>query len=250
VSDARSFAGKVALVTGGSRGIGRATAAALAAAGATVVIVYVRRAADAEDAVHAIEAAGGAARAIRADVSSEIDMSRLADAVGAAHRRLDVLINNAGVTCPERTDTLSLAAWREMVDVNLTGAFLATRACLPLLRAAGSAAIVNVASVAGVRGGTLGPHYAAVKGGLIAMTRYWARELLPDRIRVNCVAPSMTDTEMARTVWPGSARERMEQLTGLGRYAEPREVADAIVFLASDAASYIVGECLNITGGF
>jgi NAD(P)-dependent dehydrogenase (short-subunit alcohol dehydrogenase family) len=250
VSEAGRFAGKVVLVTGASRGIGRATALAFAAEGAAVTVAYLNRADRALQVVREIEAVSGTAHAARADVTSEADLARLAGDVEQRHGRLDVLVNNAGSVTVARTETLGLETWRQVIDVNLTGAFLATRGCLSLLRAAGGAAIVNVSSVAGRRGGTIGPHYAAAKGGLIALTRYWARELLPDRIRVNCVAPSMTDTEMAGAVWPGPERTRMERLAPMGRYAEPREVAEAIVFLASPAASYITGECLNVTGGF
>jgi len=250
VSERGALAGKVALVTGGSRGIGAATATALAAAGAAVTIVYRERDADAARVVTEIEAASGTAWAARADVTSEADLARLVEAIGRRHGRLDVLVNNAGTVTVARTETLGLEAWREVIDTNLTGAFLVTRACLPLLRAARGGAIVSVSSVAGVRGGTLGPHYAAAKGGLIALTRYWARELIADGIRVNCVAPSMTDTEMSAAAWPGAERARMERLTPLGRFAAPREVAAAIVFLAGPASSYITGECLNITGGF
>jgi NAD(P)-dependent dehydrogenase (short-subunit alcohol dehydrogenase family) len=250
VSDTGRLAGKVVLVTGGSRGIGRATALAFAAEGAAVTLTYLDRADQAQRVVREIETSSGTAHAARADVTSETDLARLAEEIDQRHGRLDVLVNNAGSVAVARTATLDLETWRRVLDVNLTGAFLATRACLPLLRAAGGAAIVNVSSVAGVRGGTIGPHYAAAKGGLIALTRYWARELLPDKIRVNCVAPSMTDTDMAGAVWPGAERARMESLAPMGRYAEPREVAAAIVFLASPAASYITGECLNVTGGF
>jgi 3-oxoacyl-[acyl-carrier protein] reductase len=250
VSDAGSLSGKTVLVTGASRGIGRATALAFAAAGAAVTLTYLDRAEQARQVVREIEASSGSAHAARADVTRETDLARLAEDVERRHGRLDILVNNAGSVTVARTATLDLETWRQVLDVNLTGAFLATRACLPLLRAAGGAAIVNVSSVAGVRGGTIGPHYAAAKGGLIALTRYWARELLPDRIRVNCVAPSMTDTDMAGAVWPGAERTQMENLAPMGRYAEPSEVAAAIVFLASPAASYVTGECLNVTGGF
>jgi 3-oxoacyl-[acyl-carrier protein] reductase len=200
--------------------------------------------------VKEIEAASGTGYAERTDVTSEAELARLAQVLERRHGRLDVLVNNAGVTTAARTEALSLEEWRHVIDVNLMGTFLATRACLPLLRAAGGAAIVNVASVAGVRGGAIGPHYAAAKGGVIALTKFWARELLPDRIRVNCVAPSMTDTEMAAAVWPGAARTRLESLIPLGRYAEPREVAEVILFLAGPESSYMIGECLNVTGGF
>jgi NAD(P)-dependent dehydrogenase (short-subunit alcohol dehydrogenase family) len=250
VSEPGGLAGKVVLVTGGSRGIGRATALAFAAAGAAVTLTYLGRAEQAREVVREIEASSGTAHAAQADITREADLARLAEEVQRRHGHLDVLVNNAGSVTAARTATLDLETWRRVLDVNLTGAFLVTRACLPLLGAAGGAAIVNVSSVAGVRGGTIGPHYAAAKGGLIALTRYWARELLPDRIRVNCVAPSMTDTDMAGAMWPGAERARMEGLAPMGRYAEPSEVAAAIVFLASPGASYITGECLNVTGGF
>jgi NAD(P)-dependent dehydrogenase (short-subunit alcohol dehydrogenase family) len=188
--------------------------------------------------------------AARADVTSEGDLARLAARLQESHGRLDVLVNNAGTVTRARTEALALDEWRSVIDVNLTGTFLTTRACLPLLRAAGGAAIVNVSSVAGVRGGIIGPHYAAAKGGLIALTKFWARELLPDRIRVNSVAPSMTDTGMSDAIWSAEERARMENATPLGRFAAPAEVASAIVYLAGPGAGYITGECLNITGGF
>lgn len=250
MGEPKSRAGRAVVVTGASRGIGRATALAFAAAGADVVVVYRQQAARAAEVVQAAEAAGGSAVAVAADVGVEADVARLAEAVARRHPRLHVLVNNAGAVAAAGTESLTPAGWRAALEVNLTGAFLVTRACLPLLRAAGEAAVVNVSSVAGVRGGTIGPHYAAAKGGLIALTRYWARELQPDGIRVNCVAPSMTDTEMAAAMWPGEARRRLEAAVPLGRYARPAEVAAAIVFLAGPEASYITGECLNITGGF
>jgi NAD(P)-dependent dehydrogenase (short-subunit alcohol dehydrogenase family) len=244
------FTGKTVLVTGGSRGIGRATALAFAREGASVTIVYRERVDLAGEVVREIGTLGGQAWAERADVTAENDIQRLIAAVGARSAALHALVNNAGAIVPARTEAIELPAWQQTLDANLTSAFLVTRACLPLLRAAAGAAIVNVSSVAGVRGGTLGPHYAAAKGGLIALTRYWARELLPDGIRVNAVAPSMTETDMAAAVWPGEARARMEALAPMHRYAEAREVADAIVYLAGPRASYITGECVNVTGGF
>jgi NAD(P)-dependent dehydrogenase (short-subunit alcohol dehydrogenase family) len=245
-----TFAGKTVLVTGGSRGIGRATALAFAREGASVTIVYRSHADRACDVMHEIETLGGQAWAEQADVTVEDDIRRVTAAVAGRSTLLHALVNNAGSIRPSGTEAIDLAAWNETLDANLTSAFLVTRACLPLLRAARGAAIVNVSSVAGVRGGTLGPHYAAAKGGLIALTRYWARELLPHGIRVNAVAPSMTDTDMAAAVWPGEARTRMEALAPMHRYAEPGEVADAIVYLAGPRASYITGECVNVTGGF
>lgn len=110
--------------------------------------------------------------------------------------------------------------------------------------------MVNVSSIAGVRGGVLGPHYAAAKGGIIALTKFWARELLPHGIRVNAVAPAMSDTEMSGALWSGPSRTALERQIPMGRFARPEEIASVILFLASDESSYITGECVNVTGGF
>lgn len=241
---------KVALVTGGSRGIGRATCLMLAAEGASVIVHYGSRREAAEQVVSEIAAGGGSAAALRADVSSEAEVAAMAAQVRERFGRLHILVNNAGDVHRARTEELRLEEWRQILDVNLTGTFLCTQQLLPALRAAGSASVVNLSSIAGVRGGTLGPHYAAAKGGIIALTKYWAQELLPYGIRVNAVAPSMTDTEMARAMWPDPQREALERQAPMGRFARPEEVASVILFLASDQSSYMTGECLNVTGGF
>lgn len=240
---------KVALVTGGSRGIGRATCLALAGEGAAVVVHYASRRQAAEAVVAEITEAGGSALALQADVASEATVAAMAARVLERFGRLHVLVNNAGASHRARTEALGLEDWRRVLDVNLTGTFLCTRHLLPALRAARGASVVNLSSIAGVRGGTLGPHYAAAKGGIIALTKFWARELLPDGIRVNAVAPSMTDTEMANAMWPGPQREALERQAPLGRFARPEEIASVIVFLATDQSSYITGECVNVTGG-
>lgn len=241
---------KVVLVTGGSRGIGRATCLALAREGAAVVVHYATRRQAAEDVVSEIAHAGGSALALQADVAQEADVTAMAARVMERFGRLHVLVNNAGEVQRAKTESLTLQDWRRVLDVNLTGTFLCTRHLLPALRAAGSASVVNLSSIAGVRGGVLGPHYAAAKGGIIALTKFWARELLPHGIRVNAVAPTMTDTEMANAMWPGPQREALERQVPMGRFARPEEIASVIVFLASEESSYITGECLNVTGGF
>lgn len=241
---------KVALVTGGSRGIGRATCLALAREGAAVVVHYATRRQVAEEVVAAIARAGGSALALQADVASEAAVTAMATRVMERWGRLHVLVNNAGEVQRARTEELRLEDWRRVLDVNLTGTFLCTRHLLPALRTAGGASVVNLSSIAGVRGGTLGPHYAAAKGGVIALTKFWARELLPHGIRVNAVAPAMTDTEMSKAMWPGPQREALERQAPMGRFARPEEIASVIVFLASEESSYITGECLNVTGGF
>jgi NAD(P)-dependent dehydrogenase (short-subunit alcohol dehydrogenase family) len=187
---------------------------------------------------------------VRADVSDEGEVSALAAWVMERFGRLHLLVNNAGEVRRARTEEVELAEWRRILDVNLTGTFLCTRHLLPALRAAGGAAVVNVSSIAGVMGGVLGPHYAAAKGGIIALTKFWARELLPHKIRVNAVAPAMIDTEMSSAMWPGPQRDALERQLPMGRFARPEEVASVIVFLAGDESSYMTGECLNVTGGF
>lgn len=241
---------KVALVTGGSRGIGRATCLALAREGAAVVVHYATRRQAAEQVVAEIARGGGSALALQADVASEAAVTAMAARVMERWGRLHVLVNNAGDVQRARTEELRLEDWRRVLDVNLAGTFLCTRHLLPALRAAGGASVVNLSSIAGVRGGTLGPHYAAAKGGVIALTKFWARELLPHGIRVNAVAPAMTDTEMSNAMWPGDQRATLERQAPMGRFARPEEIASVIVFLASEESSYITGECLNVTGGF
>lgn len=244
------FQGKVALVTGGSRGIGRAACLALGVEGAEVVVHYRSQREAAEAVVSQIKAAEGAAHALQADVSDEGEVSVMAAWVMERFGRLHLLVNNAGEVRRARTEEVELAEWRRILDVNLTGTFLCTRHLLPALRAAGGAAVVNVSSIAGVRGGVLGPHYAAAKGGIIALTKFWARELLPLGIRVNAVAPTMTDTEMSSALWSGPRRAALEGQIPMGRFARPEEIASVILFLASDESSYITGECVNVTGGF
>lgn len=241
---------RIALVTGGSRGIGRAACLALAAEGASVVVHYATRRQAAEEVVSEITRAGRSALSLQADVASEAAVTTLAARVMERFGRLHVLVNSAGEATRTRTEELRLEDWRRVLDVNLTGTFLCTRHLLPALRAAGGASVVNLSSIAGVRGGTLGPHYAAAKGGIVGLTKFWARELLPHGIRVNAVAPAMTDTEMAGQMWPGPQREALERQIPMGRFARPEEIASVIVFLASDQSSYMTGECLNVTGGF
>lgn len=244
------FQRKVALVTGGSRGIGRATCLALGAEGAQVIVHYRSRREAADEVVARVTAAGGVASAVKADVSDEAEVRAMAAWVMEHFGRLHLLVNNAGDVRRARTEEVELAEWRRILDVNLTGTFLCTRHLLPALRAAGDAAVVNVSSIAGVRGGVLGPHYAAAKGGVIALTKFWARELLPHGIRVNAVAPATIDTEMSSALWPGPQRAALERQIPMGRFARPEEVASVILFLASDESGYMTGECLNVTGGF
>lgn len=241
------FSGKTALVTGGSRGIGGAVAGSLAESGARVMIGYWVERPAADLIVSRIVENGGEAAALAADVSrvSEAEMlvSETVDRFGG----LDVLVNNAGIWKRAPLDETTDAEWREMLAVNLDGAFHVTRAALPHLIAA-RGTIVNVTSTAAQRGEAFHGHYAAAKGALQSWTKSLAVELSPFGIRVNAVAPGWVETGMTRDALEREG-ERIRAAIPLGRVGRPGEIADAVLFLASDRASYVQGEILNVNGG-
>ncbi|MDQ7842542.1 MAG: 3-oxoacyl-ACP reductase family protein [Armatimonadota bacterium] len=239
------FVGKVVLVTGGSRGIGRAVAAAFAQAGAAVAVAYHRSRTEAEGVAQALRRAGRRALAIQADVSRAGQVADLVRRIQEEWGRLDVLVNNAGILRRSPLDGLTLQEWQEVLDTNLTGAMLCAQAAAPLLRAS-RGSIVNVASIRGLIGGT-SPAYAASKGGLVAFTKTLARTLAPE-VRVNAVAPGFVDTDLNAHLTVED-RERITGQIPLGRFAEPEEIAAAVVFLASPRAAYITGQTLVVDGG-
>lgn len=243
--------GRVALVTGGGTGIGRATALLLAERGADVAIAG-RRAEPLEKTTADIRALGVKALAVPADVRKPEQARAMVDTVVEAFGRLDILINNAGGAHGHVSlARMDLAKWDRDIQLNLSSAQYCAQAALPHLKASGNAAIVNVSSLAGVHG-TLGVGaYSAAKAGLQMLTQVMAAEWGPRGIRVNCVAPGMTATEAAREGWEKRGYDPMAACQGfpLRRYGEMREVAQAIVFFASDAASYITGETLAAGGG-
>ncbi|WP_426625854.1 3-oxoacyl-ACP reductase FabG [Leifsonia sp. McL0607] len=236
-----------ALVTGASRGIGRACARELAAAGWTVVATYRSGADEAAELAADIRAAGGEAIARRADVSDEADTRELFRWIRAECPPLNVVVANAGITRDAFAPMMSLQTWDEVIGVNLTGAFLVARESLKAMRKSGGS-LVFVSSVSGLRGQPGQANYSASKGGLNALTRTLAREAAPSGIRVNAVAPGFTDTDMVRQI-PRAAREQAMEHIPLGRLAEPREVATAVRFLAGDDSSYITGQILTVDGG-
>ena len=243
--------GKVALVTGASSGIGRATAVMLAERGAAVAINYHRNEAGADEARAEIAHAGGRATIIQADVTRAADVRALVARATAELGPVDILVNNAG-SLVERLKILELTEerWDEVIDLNLKSAFLCSQAVAASMMERRTGAIINVSSIAGRNGGALGSiHYSTAKGGLITMTKGFAKELAPYGVRVNAVSPGVIDTPFHEQF---STPEAMKAYVGgipAGRVGAPEEVAGVIAFLASDTASYLSGETIEINGG-
>lgn len=244
-----SFAGKVALVTGGARGIGRATAVHLAGGGAKVAINYKGNAAAADEARKLVEAAGGGATVIQGDVSVEGDVDRIVkEATAFGGGRIDILVNNAGITRDDLLIRMTPEAWDAVLDLNLRGAFLVTRAALRPMMKQRYGRIVNVSSVAGVAGNAGQANYAAAKAGLIGFTKTVAREMASRNITCNAVAPGFVPTDLTSDLLEKMRTTILPQIP-LGRFGTVDDVASAIAFLASDDASYITGQVLVIDGG-
>jgi 3-oxoacyl-[acyl-carrier protein] reductase len=242
---------KVALVTGASRGIGRAVARALGEAGYAVGVNYASRAGDAATVVAELERTGTPAVALAADVSDPAAVDAMFRALDARFGRLDALVNNAGIGI--RVDSVVAiddATWRRTLAVNLDGAFFCMRAAIPRMRAAGAGRIVNVSSGAARTGGAVGAHYAASKAGLLALTAKAARELARERIAVNAVLPSVIETDMLETLAPSAqAQERLRATFPIGRFGRPDEIASVVRFLCVEAPDYLTGECVSVRGG-
>jgi NAD(P)-dependent dehydrogenase (short-subunit alcohol dehydrogenase family) len=239
---------KVALVTGAGSGIGRATAVRFAAEGASVVCVDLGGAA-AQETAQAIEKAGGQAIALTADVTDERACARMVgDALGR-FRRLTTLVNSAGVRPEGRDPTPPPAEWQRVLNVNLTGTYLASRACLPALSATGGA-ITNLASIFGLVGGSLSPAYAASKGGVANLTRQMALQCAP-AVRVNCVCPGVIETPMTAPLMTDPTwRDVLLAKHPLKRFGRAEEVAAAILYLSSDDAAFVTGVALPVDGGY
>ena len=239
------FVGKVVLVTGGGRGIGRAISAAFAQEGAALAIAYREHGRDAQAVVDGLRRAGRRAIAVHADVGKAGDATALVGQGVDEGEHLDVLVNNAGILRRTPLADLTLQEWDEVVATNLTGVMLCAQAAAPALRARGGA-IVNVASIRGLIGGT-SLAYAASKGGVVTLTKTLARNLAP-QVRVNAVAPAFVDTAL-NVHLTVEQREKIAEQIPLGRFAEPEEIARAVVFLASPRATYITGQTLVVDGG-
>ena len=242
------LAGRVALVTGGSRGIGRATCLALAARGAAVLVHYHASQAAAGEVVAAIQARGGRAVAIAADLLEPDAGARLVAAAQKSLGPVDILVNNAGEFSRAAVAELPDALWERTLALNLTSPFRCARACIPPMLARGWGRIVNVSSQAAYTGSANHAHYAAAKAGLLGFSFSLAKELGPAGITVNAVMPGRIATDMLAGDLPERRAEWLRQ-TPLGRLGTPEEVAAAIAFLASGAAGYITGAVLQVGGG-
>lgn len=234
---------RVAIVTGGARGIGCAIGQAFAGEGARVILA---------DIDPAVEETARTCKAVPivADVSDQDAVRALVAKTLERFERIDILVNNAGICPLTPFASITRAEWDRVLAINLTGAFLCSQAVVPHMQQARYGRIVNISSVAGKMGGvTVGAHYAASKAGLLGLTWSLARLYAPFGITVNAVAPATTETEMTRA-WPGEVLERLRGTIPLGRLATPQEVAAAVVFLASEEASFITGEVLDVNGGF
>lgn len=241
---------KVALVTGGSRDIGRAISLRLAALGARVAVNYHRSRADADETLRLITATGGQAIAVQGDVTQPADAERLVrEAAAALGGRIDILVNNAGGIVARKTvGEMDAVFWDQVIALNLRSVFLVTKAVLPVMPDGG--AIVNLASQAARDGGGGGASaYAAAKAGVLNFTRSLAKELAPRRIRVNAVNPGMIATAFHDTHTKPEIRQRVAGATPLGREGQAAEVADLVAYLASARASFINGEAVEINGG-
>ncbi len=243
------LSGKRILVTGGSRGIGRACCEMAAGAGARVAVGYRFERAAAEEVVRSIVATGGDAHCVAAELSDRDEADMFVDGAADTFGGLDVLINNHGIWKGAAIDEMSDGEWSEMIGVNLTGAFHVIRAAVPHLKKSDSGTIVNLSSTAGQRGEAHHSHYAATKGAIIALTKSLAVELAPFGIRTNCVAPGWVDTDMSHETLVGPRADEIRSVIPLGRPATAEEIAGAVLFLASPLASFINGEILNVNGG-
>lgn len=242
------FGGKVVLVTGGSRGIGRACALAFGKRGATVVLSYAGNEAAASEAVGLIHQAGGKAKAVKFDVADSSACAEAVDSIVKEFGKLDVLVNNAGVAIDGLVMRVKDDDWDKTLDTNLKGAFALIRAASrPMMKAKGGA-IINLTSIVGESGNAGQAAYSASKAGLIGLTKSVAKELASRNIRVNAVSPGFIDTDMTAKI-PEETRKQMLAGIPLGKLGSPEDIANAVVFLASDSAAYITGEVLKVNGG-
>lgn len=243
--------GKVAIVTGGNGGIGLGMAQGLSAAGATVVIAA-RNADKSAAAVASILASGGKASAIAVDVTDEADCQAMVAATLKTHGRLDILVNNAGINIRKRPEDYTLAEWQQVLQANLSSAFICSQAAYPEMKRSSQGKIINIGSMMSIFGTAFTTPYAASKGGIVQMTRALACAWAADNIQVNAVLPGWVDTELTQTARKDIAglHERVLARTPAGRWGEAHDFAGIAVFLASAASDFITGAAIPVDGGY
>lgn len=239
---------RVALVTGASRGIGRATALQLGQSGARVVVNYREQQAAANDVVAEIEAAGGSAVAVQADVSQASDIERLIQVTLDMYGRLDILVNNAGITRDNLLLRMKDDEWDDVISINLRGVYLLTKAALRPMVKARWGRIITISSVVGLMGNAGQANYAAAKAGLIGFTKSVAREVASRNITANTIAPGFIETDITKDLRAELTATALDNIPA-GRLGRPTDVAGVIIFLASDAAAYVTGQTLAVDGG-
>jgi 3-oxoacyl-[acyl-carrier protein] reductase len=242
MTNPHDLTGKVALVTGGNRGIGRAVAFALAEAGADIAINYHNREREAEQVRSQVESYGRRCVTVPANVAVAADVARMVEAVEGRLGAVSILVNNAGIARPQAVEEITEADWDEIVDVNLKSVFLVTQAVLPNMRAAKWGRIINMSSAAARLGGIIGLHYTASKAGILGLTHSYALLLAGEGITVNAIAPALIETEMIA----GNPQARPERIP-VGRFGTTEEVAEVVVMLARNG--YITGQTINVNGG-
>lgn len=238
-----SIEGRIALVTGASRGIGRSIALSLATAGADMVLNFLTRAAEAKAVEAEILRLGRRCVSIQADVSVASEVQRLAGEAERSMGAVEVLVNNAGIARQQALEQITESDWDELIDVNLKSCFLVTQAFVPAMRTRRWGRIINISSVAAQIGGVVGPHYAASKAGMLGLTHYYARYLAADGITVNAIAPALIETEMTRTNVKASTSN-----IPMARFGSVEEVSDIALLLATNG--YITGQTINANGGW
>ncbi|MBP7072829.1 MAG: 3-oxoacyl-[acyl-carrier-protein] reductase [Clostridia bacterium] len=240
--------GKTAVVTGGSRGIGRAIALELASCGANVVVNYTRNSKAADEVVAEIEAMGLSGMAVKADVSIASEVENLVNEVLKTFGSIDILVNNAGITRDNLIIRMTEKEFDEVINTNLKGAFICTKAVSRVMIKQKSGKIINVSSVVGIVGNAGQSNYAAAKAGLIGFTKSMAKELAKRGINVNAVAPGFIQTDMT-SVLPENVKEEFLKSIPLMRIGKPEDIANTVLFLASEYSDYITGQVINIDGG-
>lgn len=240
--------GKIAVVTGGSRGIGRAVATTLAEAGADVAIFYAGNHAAAEETINQVKAAGRQGMALKVDVSDSTQVDAAMKEVLSAFGRIDILVNNAGITRDNLLMRLKEEEWDQVINTNLKGVFLCTKAVVRPMMKQKSGRIINISSVVGVAGNPGQANYVAAKAGVIGLTKTTAKEFASRGITVNAIAPGFIATDMTAVLDEQLKKQLLSEIP-LGYFGEPSDIAEAVKFLASDSARYITGQTLHVNGG-